>query len=415
MTPPAADVLTVGQINRLIRQTLLDAFPEIWVAGEIADLSRPRSGHLYFSLKDDSGQINVVLWRSTAARLPFEPEDGVQVLCRGEIDVYSPRGTYQLIAREMQLQGEGALQAALRKLQQKLASEGLFDAARKRPLPRFPAHIAVVTSPSGAALKDFLEVVRRRWRGVRVTILPTRVQGKQAAEEIAATIQVANRLRPQPDVLLVTRGGGSLEDLWGFNDERVVRAIYNAPIPVISAVGHEIDVTLSDLVADVRALTPSEAGERVVPDGREIQAYMRQQHQRMSALMAARIDNLRLRIDSFAHHRLLRDPRTLLREHARTIDELQQRAHRAMMRSSETLRAQLAEASGRIQALSPLNVLARGYSLTTNSRGKIVTRVSEVKDGDEVHVRLADGTLTSRVTSVQADDDGQLRRGEGSR
>jgi exodeoxyribonuclease VII large subunit len=264
--------LSVFQLTALIKGILEEAFPSVWVVGELSDVARPQSGHVYLTLKDDRAQIRAVIWRNTASRLRFNLEDGLEVICRGDLDVYPPRGSYQLVIRELEPRGEGALQQALRKLQQKLAAEGLFDPAHKKPLPRFPRRIAVVTSPTGAAVRDFVEVLRRRWQGVHVLIVPTRVQGAGAAAEIATAIQAVNRLSPSVDVMVVGRGGGSMEDLWCFNEEAVVRAIFASQVPVVSAVGHEIDVTLSDLVADVRALTPSEAAERVVPALDEVMA-----------------------------------------------------------------------------------------------------------------------------------------------
>ncbi|PHR87699.1 MAG: exodeoxyribonuclease VII large subunit, partial [Blastopirellula sp.] len=258
-------VLSVSQLTQLVKGTLEMAFPSVWVSGEISNLAQPRSGHVYLTLKDDNAQIRGVMWKGTASRLSFDLEDGQQVICRGEIDVYAPRGSYQLVIREVEPQGLGALQLALKKLQQKLQTEGLFDPDHKKPLPKFPKTIAMVTSPTGAAIRDFLEVLRRRWPGVRVIVIPAKVQGQGAAKEIAAGIKQANQLAERPDVMVVGRGGGSLEDLWCFNEEVVVRAIFASEIPVISAVGHEIDVTLSDMVADRRALTPSEAAELVVP------------------------------------------------------------------------------------------------------------------------------------------------------
>ncbi len=256
---------TVSQLTSQIKSTLEGRFPSVWVTGELSNVSRPQSGHVYLTMKDASAQIRAVIWRSVASKLPFDFSDGLEVVCRGEIDVYPPRGAYQLIIRRMEPLGEGALQLALRQLQKRLSAEGLFDPRHKRPLPRFPRRIAIVTSPSGAAIRDFLEVLRRRWRGVRVLVIPARVQGEGAAGDLVRGIGWAHQLPEAPDVLVVARGGGSLEDLWCFNDEAVVRAIFAATIPVVSAVGHEIDVTLSDLVADRRALTPSEAAELVAP------------------------------------------------------------------------------------------------------------------------------------------------------
>ena len=254
-----AQPLTVSQLTLRIKQTLEAEFASVWVSGELSDVSRPQSGHVYLTLKDENAQVRGVIWRSVASRLAFDLQDGQQVVCRGDIDIYPPRGVYQLIIRQVEPLGVGALQLALRKLHQRLAAEGLFDPGRKRPLPRFPRRIAFVTSPTGAAVRDFLEVLRRRWRGASVLIIPAKVQGEGAAQDLVRGIRLANSLAEPPDVLVVGRGGGSLEDLWCFNEEPVVRAIHASRIPVVSAVGHEIDVTLSDLVADVRALTPSEA------------------------------------------------------------------------------------------------------------------------------------------------------------
>jgi len=230
-------VLSVSELTAALKEVLEGCFPKVWVSGEISNLSRPQSGHSYFTLKDDQAQIRAVLWRTAASRVKFDVQDGMQVICQGYLDLYAPRGTYQLVIEQMLPKGMGALELALRKLRERLAAEGLFDPNRKRPLPRFPRRIALVTSPTGAAVRDFLEVLRRRWRGVDVLIIPVRVQGAGAAREIAAGIELANRLRQPIDVLVVARGGGSLEDLWAFNEEPVVRAIFASRIPVISAVG----------------------------------------------------------------------------------------------------------------------------------------------------------------------------------
>src|SRR4029078_10524663 len=237
-SPPIAapHAISVAQLTAQIKDLVERGFPDVWVAGEISNYSRPSSGHSYFTLKDDQAQIRAVMWKGTASRVKFDLSDGLEVICHGHLDVYAPRGSYQLVVDQMQPKGIGALELALRKLRERLAAEGLFDPARKRLLPRFPREIAIVTSPTGAALRDFLEVLRRRWQGANVLILPARVQGEGAAKEIAAAIADANRLVRPIDVLVVARGGGSLEDLWAFNEEVVVRAIHASRIPVISAV-----------------------------------------------------------------------------------------------------------------------------------------------------------------------------------
>jgi exodeoxyribonuclease VII large subunit len=323
------------------------------------------------------------------------------VVCQGDIDVYPPRGVYQLIIRRVEPVGLGALQLALRQLQQRLAAEGLFDPEHKRPLPRFPRHIALVTSPTGAAVRDFLEVARRRWQGVRVTVIPARVQGDGAAVDLVRGIAAAHLLADAPDVLVVGRGGGSLEDLWCFNEEPVVRAIYASRIPVVSAVGHEIDVTLADLVADVRALTPSEAAERVVPSASEIRAGLDNQRRRLLAALCARSADARARLDALAQHRAFRLPFERLHELARQVDDLELRATRAVRHQGTRARDRLAAAAGRLESLSPLAVLGRGYSVTQHSAtGRIVTDASTLTIGDELTTRLAHGVVASQVMEI---------------
>ncbi|MGB7344038.1 MAG: exodeoxyribonuclease VII large subunit, partial [Pirellulaceae bacterium] len=266
--------ISVSDLTLHIKAMVEELFPPLWVAGEISDLVRARSGHVYFTLKDDASQIRAVMWRSSAERLNFDMEDGQAVLCFGNLEVYAPRGTYQLVVRKAQPQGIGALQLAFQKLQAKLAAEGLFAAERKRPLPEFPRRIGIVTSPTGAAVRDFLQAAANRFRGVEIVVIPALVQGQGAAKSIVGAIRAAHQLQPPLDVLVVSRGGGSLEDLWCFNEEPVVRAIAESDLPTVSAVGHEIDVTLADLAADVRALTPTDAATHVLPDGRRlISAY----------------------------------------------------------------------------------------------------------------------------------------------
>ncbi len=244
--------LSVSQLTAQIKGLVEQSFPGVWVAGEVSNFSRPQSGHCYFTLKDEKAQIRAVMWRGTATKLNFDMTDGLELVCHGRLDVYAPRGSYQLVVDQAHPQGVGSLELALRQLREKLAGEGLFDPARKRPLPKFPKRIGFVTSPTGAAIRDFLEVLRRRWTGVEVFVIPARVQGDGAAAEIAAGIRTANQISPSLDVLVVGRGGGSLEDLWAFNEEPVVRAVAASRLPTVTAVGHEIDVSLSDLAADIR-------------------------------------------------------------------------------------------------------------------------------------------------------------------
>jgi exodeoxyribonuclease VII large subunit len=398
----APAVLSVWQLTEQLKDVMEAAFPAVWVAGEISNFSRPSSGHCYLTLKDDRAQLRAVVWRSTAARLRFDLEDGLEVLCQGSIELYAPRGTYQLVVQQIQPKGIGALELALRKLREKLAAEGLFDPARKRPLPRFPQRIAVVTSPTGAAIRDFLEVLRRRWLGADVLVVPVRVQGEGAGREIAAAIALVNRLRTPVDCLVVTRGGGSLEDLWSFNEEVVVRAIHASRIPVVSAVGHEIDVTLSDLVADVRALTPSEAAERIVPAADELRLGLRQYGQRLTVGLTRRTAAARAALDALAARRVFRKPLDRVHDLARRVDELQTRGDRALRQRLIRARRDADGLAARLESLSPLAVLARGYSLTTRAAdGQLVRDAATLSPGDRITTRFAAGQAVSRVEEVE--------------
>ncbi len=396
-----AGPLTVSQLTEQIKDLLEGEFSSLWVCGEISNFSRPQSGHCYLTLKDEGAQLRAVIWRGAAAKVDFKLQDGLEVVCFGNLDVYAPRGSYQLVIRQVQPLGLGALEQRLRRLREKLAAEGLFDPDTKRELPPFPRTIAVVTSPTGAAIRDFLQVLRRRWRDVRVIVLPVRVQGDGAAEEIAAAIEAAGRLTPRVDTLVVTRGGGSLEDLWAFNEEVVVRAIHASPIPVISGVGHEIDVTLGDLAADVRALTPSEAAELIVPAAVDVAAALGGVRMRLAAALRARATQSRLRLERLADRRVFRQPYERVHDLARRLDELGVRGREAMTRRVTTSEQRLATASAQLESLSPLAVLGRGYSLTTHaSTGQVVRAASELAEGDKIVTRFADGEATSRVEDL---------------
>ncbi|HVW36191.1 MAG TPA: exodeoxyribonuclease VII large subunit [Pirellulales bacterium] len=395
-------ILSVFELTTQIKDLLEGKFQDVWVSGEISNFSRPQSGHCYLTLKDDRAQIRAVLWRTAASRLRFELEDGLEVVCQGSLDVYAPRGSYQLVIRQIEPKGIGALELALRKLKEKLAAEGLFDAARKRPLPRFPRRIAFVTSPTGAAIRDFLEVLRRRWRGADVLVVPVRVQGEGAAQEIAAAIAAVNRYTVPVDCMVVGRGGGSLEDLWAFNEEVVVRAIHASRIPVVSAVGHEIDVTLADLVADVRALTPSEAAELVVPAADEIASALRSHQQRLLGALRRRAILGRARLDQLVAHRMFRKPFELVHDGARRLDELSVRSNRSVRQRLLAARRQLDAAANHLESLSPLGVLGRGYSLTQRlSDGRLIRDAAELEIGDEIVTRFARGQAVSRVERVE--------------
>ncbi len=390
--------LSVSQLNWLVKQVIEQALPQVWIEGEISDLSRPSSGHMYFTLKDADSQVRGVMWRNTAQRLPFKLKDGMKVVCQGAVEVYAPRGSYQVIVNRMQPLGIGPLQLAFQQLHQKLAAEGLFAAERKRPLPRFPRRLAIVTSPSGAALHDFLEAARSRWRDFELFLIPARVQGEGAAAEIARGIQLAQRIAPALDVLIVGRGGGSIEDLWCFNEEVVVRALSACAVPTISAVGHEIDVTLSDLVADARALTPTHAAQLALPDLVEVRGTLAQLERRTHASLRTRLKNLRQRLDGYATRSVLARPHQIHQQRRQLLDEFDLRARAAVWNGLRARRQRMAGLARAIEALSPLQVLARGYSLTHLSNSLEPLRAAaQVSVGDQVTTILADGQITCEV------------------
>jgi exodeoxyribonuclease VII large subunit len=396
MTSP--QVLSVGQLTALIQGTLETQFHSVWVGGEVSEVRRPSSGHIYFTLKDTRAVLSAVIWKSALPRIRFNLEAGQQVICAGDVTVYPPHGKYQLEVRQVEPQGQGALQLAFLQLHKRLEAEGLFDPERKRPLPAFPRRVGFVTSPTGAAIRDFLEIAARRFRGVEILVIPARVQGEGAAAEIVRGIELANDIHPPLDVLVVGRGGGSVEDLWCFNEEAVVRAIFASRVPVVSAVGHEIDVTLSDLVADVRAATPSEAAERIIPSADELSQRLAQFQRRLASTLRARAISARARVEQLARSRVLRSPKAMLYDLSHRLDDLDAQAARAIRRRLTRETDHLQATAGRLESLSPLAVLARGYSVTTRAADGTIIRTShDVQPGDLIRTRLTDGTFTSRL------------------
>ncbi|MFM7116793.1 MAG: exodeoxyribonuclease VII large subunit [Planctomycetota bacterium] len=391
--------LTVSQLTEQIKSTLGTKFSGVSVRGEISDLTRASSGHCYFSLKDDNAKLSAVIWRTTAQRLKFKLEEGVEVICRGGIDVYPPRGSYQLTVNQIVPVGVGPLQLAFQQLHRKLSAEGLFEPIHKQPLPRFPRRILLVTSPQGAAVRDFLQVLSHRWRLSEVLLIPVRVQGEGAGREIAEAIAKANRIQPRPDVLALVRGGGSAEDLWSFNEEVVVRAIFASKIPVVSGVGHEVDVTLADLVADVRALTPTDAAEKVVPKQSDLLAWLRDTEQRLGSSLANRWRSARQQVDSLANRPVLAKPLGLVQTLSQRLDDFQLRLQGPIDRRLERARAQCDQLAGKLETLSPLGVLKRGYSLTLRD-GEVIGDSSKLKRGELLETRLAQGKVFSRVERI---------------
>lgn len=401
---PEVPVFSVSQVTDQIKDLLEGSLPYVWVAGEISNCTRAGSGHVYLTLKDDTAQLRAVIWRGTTAKFKFEIRDGLEVVAGGPIEVYAARGTYQLTIDKLMPQGIGALELAFRQLCEKLQAQGLFAPERKRPLPRFPRRIALVTSPSSAAVRDMLQVITRRWTASDIVILPVSVQGDTAAGEIAAALRSVGRI-PGVDVVITGRGGGSIEDLWAFNEEIVARAIFDCPVPVISAVGHEIDVTVADLVADRRALTPSEAGELVVPQRTEVRQELDRLRQRMGSALQGRAAAARMKLESLAARRAFTHPAERLHDLARQLDELDARARRAVVGRVERSRQQLAAASAALHALSPLQVLERGYSVTrTDPAGVIVRSASQLQPGDHIRTKLQAGEIVSRVEGVLPDE-----------
>jgi exodeoxyribonuclease VII large subunit len=442
-------IYTVSELTQRLRGVLEQEFPAFWVEGEVSNLRAPGSGHVYFTLKDDQAQLRAVLFRSRLRHVRFEPRDGLHVLAFGSLDVYPQRGEYQLVVELMEPKGLGALQVAFEQLKARLQAEGLFDQGRKRPLPRFPRKIGIVTSPTGAAIRDMLRVIGRRFADLHIVVRPARVQGEGAAQEVADGIADLDRLG-DVDVIIVGRGGGSLEDLWAFNEEVVARAIAAAKAPVISAVGHEVDFTIADFVADLRAPTPSAAAELVVREKEAVVDAVREFRDRLERAFRRRLERPRERLALIAARRVLTDPTRPIRDAHRRVDELRlrlrrglaashghgvhrvvlagQRLHAAspavrisgsrgvvgqirgrldagIRRSLDRGQQRARVAAGKLDGLSPLAVLARGYSVTRTRAGAIVRSARQVAPGDAVGVRLHEGTLECTVVQTKERDD----------
>ena len=434
-------VLTPSSLNRLVRDLLGDALPQVWIEGELSNVAKPASGHLYFTLKDSGAQVRCAMFKLKASVLRFRPVDGMQVLLRAKVGLYEPRGEFQLVAEYMEPAGEGALQREFEQLKAKLAAEGLFDPARKRALPGYARRIGVITSATGAAVRDVLSVLARRWPLADVEIMPVPVQGREAPPAIVAMLRKASA-SARYDVLLLTRGGGSLEDLWAFNEEAVARAIHASAVPVVSAVGHEIDFSIADFVADLRAPTPSAAAELLVPDAVAIGRHLRQLQQRMITLQqrrlqaqSQRVDHLlarlqaqrpqarlqrdgerlthlqrrlaavwreqnqlrRTRLERLRARMLARHPRARLPLLARRLTEQDQRLRRAINHLLQRRQTDLRHVGHALHAVSPLATLERGYAILFNADGHVLRSSKHVAVGTPLRARLADGELPLRV------------------
>jgi exodeoxyribonuclease VII large subunit len=389
------NILSVTEVTRNIKTSLETAFVRIWVQGELSNFKQHTSGHLYFSLKDEGAQISCAMWRSRVPSLGFIPEDGMKVIVRGSVTVYPPRGSYQIDVEQMQPLGVGDLQKAFERLKKKLADEGLFDADRKRPIPPYPERVGVVTSETGAAFHDIISVIRRRNPGVELLLFPVRVQGEGAAEEIAAAIKDFNRYGGV-DVLIVGRGGGSAEDLWAFNEEIVARAVAASEIPIISAVGHEVDFSIADFTADLRAPTPSAAAELVVRDRTEILEEIANLCYTMRSAVGTRWETISSRLKSMISSYAFNRPRGAVREYSQHIDELERRAGLAVLHQTALIRQQQTAVLRHLEALNPAGVLQRGYTIVRKN-GKIINSAQQLHRDDAADIQFRDGIVGARV------------------
>ncbi len=398
-------VWSVSDLNRHIR-VLLESEPEIqdlWVAGEVSNLSRPASGHLYFTLKDPRASLRCVMWRSDVARQRHIPAEGQAVEVHGRIGLYEAGGLYQLYADLIRPAGEGALYQAFVRLKARLEAEGLFEAERKRPLPAWPRRIGVVTSPTGAALQDVLNVLRRRFPLAEVILAPTPVQGEEAPAGIVAALETLNR-QVRPDLILLVRGGGSIEDLWAFNDERVARAVAASQAPVVTGVGHEVDFTIADFAADVRAPTPSAAAELATPDVATITASLRQLRSRLARALGEQVLDRRMALEGVVASLRVASPRARISDGRQRLDALTRRAAASVKHGLALRREALNRLTQTLQAVGPPAVLARGYALVTRQAdGTLVRSVAQVSTGDRIRVRLHDGSFGAQV-KPPADD-----------
>ena len=398
----AQQVFSVTQINEYIRSRM-DADPmltQVAVRGEISNYKLYPSGHHYFTVKDEGGALKCVMFKGNALRLRFRPENGMKIIAMGKISVFPRDGAYQLYCSAMVLDGVGDLHAAFEQLKAKLAAQGLFDPAHKKPIPKYPKVIGIVTSSAGAAVHDMLRIIRKRYPLTEVRLFPVRVQGVEAPPEIVGAIRYANRYK-MADVLIVGRGGGSIEDLWAFNDERVAYAIYESEIPVISAVGHEPDVTISDFVADLRAATPSNAAELAVPDQDTLLQTLDTMSDSMTTCLSRQVKNARQHLRVLSSGAALKSPTAYLDQKRKTLELLNSRLVSNQKSTLDKKKQRFVGLTAKLDAMSPLKVLTRGYAMASTEDGSVLRSVRQVKPGDCVNVSLGDGSLQACVTDVK--------------
>ena len=399
-------IFSVSEANNFIK-ALLDRVPqlqEIFVRGEISNYKLYPSGHHYFSLKDAEGAMRCVMFRSSAAKLRFRPENGMKVIAFGRISVFPRDGAYQLYVNELTAEGVGDLHVAFEQLKEKLSQEGLFDPAHKKPLPRYPRTIAIITSSAGAAVHDMIRILNTRWPLTKVKLLPVRVQGVEAPPEIVGALRYANRWKVA-DVIITGRGGGSIEDLWAFNDERVARAIYDSEIPVISAVGHEPDVTIADYVADARASTPSNAAEIAVPDQKELRRHLSVLAEHMRQSENARVEALKKRLGELAQKRMLTNPSAFIEDKRMLLDYTQKNLASLAERQLAERQRKYASLCASLDALSPLKVLGRGYAVARGADGRILKNAAETEIGERIELKLGSGRLGCVVETKEMEEE----------
>ncbi len=390
--------LSVTQVNLYIKEVIArdDILCDVLVKGELSNFKAHSSGHMYMSLKDESGVMRAVMFRSAAAKLNFKPQNGMKVIAHGRVSVYERDGQYQLYIDDMQQEGQGDLYAAFEQLKVRLSQEGLFDPAHKKPLPKYPKRVGVVTAPTGAAIRDIINVLTRRFSYADIVLYPVLVQGENSAQSIVGAIEYFNNLK-LADVLIVGRGGGSIEDLWSFNEEIVARAIYNSQIPIISAVGHEIDFTISDFVADLRAPTPSAAAELAVPSETELAEKFNNVYRRIFNKTMTAVSNRRMKVEALTQRTVLKNPLQRLDDRKQRLDSISFMLETAYKNAASEKKQRFLKSAARLDGLSPLGTLSRGYSLTKNSDGEIIKSVNQVKSGDKIQVKVVDGDIKAEV------------------
>lgn len=394
------EILTVAQLNQAVREQLESSFPLVWVKGELSNVAMPRSGHLYFTLKDESAQVRCCMFKGAQSKLQFRPQDGIEVLIRAQMGLYEPRGDYQLIVNHMEEWGLGQLQQAFEALKAKLQAEGLFDERHKKPIPLFPHHIGVVTSHTGAAIQDILSVLKRRYPLAEVTIYHTQVQGKKAAKDIVGAIETAND-HAKADVLIVARGGGSLEDLWCFNEEIVARSIYGSTIPIVTGIGHEVDFTIADFVADLRAPTPSVAAERCTPNSPEvIHLFDHKLHRIQHALMRI-LQNRAIMVDNL--EKRLVHPKQRLQNCLMTLTHRLDRLKYLMTNSLNQAKHRFSLNTSKLNAVSPLATLGRGFAIVTDEQHHVIKDCKQLQLNQLVYTQFEHGQIESRIEKISTD------------